>query len=128
MKFKFSRNMDKKHNKHDSAEANAKFSENDIDINDVDNIDLQQEDTEAAKEMAQEAIDQSEELRKELDDTKALLEKEKKEYLFLMAEFDNFRKRTVKEKSEIIKNGAENALKGLLPIVDDFERSGRGSN
>lgn len=115
--------MDKKHNKHDSAEANAKFSENDIDINDVDNIDLQQEDTEAAKEMAQEAIDQSEELRKELDDTKALLEKEKKEYLFLMAEFDNFRKRTVKEKSEIIKNGAENALKGLLPIVDDFERS-----
>lgn len=115
--------MDKKHNKHDSAEANAKFSENDIDINDVDNIDLQQEDTEAAKEMAQEAIGQSEELRKELDDTKALLEKEKKEYLFLMAEFDNFRKRTVKEKSEIIKNGAENALKGLLPIVDDFERS-----
>lgn len=115
--------MDKKHNKHDSAEANAKFSENDIDINDVDNIDLQQEDTEAAKGMAQEAIDQSEELRKELDDTKALLEKEKKEYLFLMAEFDNFRKRTVKEKSEIIKNGAENALKGLLPIVDDFERS-----
>ena len=103
--------MDKKHNKHDSAEANAKFSENDIDINDVDNIDLQQEDTEAAKEMAQEAIDQSEELRKELDDTKALLEKEKKEYLFLMAEFDNFRKRTVKEKSEIIKNGAEIALK-----------------
>lgn len=50
------------------------------------------------------------------------LEKEKKEYLFLMAEFDNFRKRTLKEKSEIVKNAAESALKGMLPILDDFER------
>ena len=50
------------------------------------------------------------------------LAKEKKEYLFLMAEFDNFRKRTLKEKSEIIKNAGENVLKGLLPVMDDFER------
>lgn len=50
------------------------------------------------------------------------LAREKKEYLFLMAEFDNFRKRTLKEKSEIIRNAGENVLKGLLPIVDDFER------
>ena len=39
-----------------------------------------------------------------------------------MAEFDNFRKRTLKEKSEIIRNAGENVLKGLLPIIDDFER------
>lgn len=39
-----------------------------------------------------------------------------------MAEFDNFRKRTIKEKSDIIRNAAESVLKGLLPIVDDFER------
>ncbi|MDO4336320.1 MAG: nucleotide exchange factor GrpE [Bacteroidales bacterium] len=50
------------------------------------------------------------------------VEKEKKEYLFLAAEFDNYRKRTLKEKAEIIKNGGENVLKGLLPILDDFER------
>lgn len=50
------------------------------------------------------------------------LEKEKKEYLFLMAEFDNFRKRTLKEKSELIKNAGEHALSGMLPILDDFER------
>lgn len=50
------------------------------------------------------------------------LEKQKKEYLFLAAEFDNYRKRTLKEKAEIIKNGGENVLKGLLPILDDFER------
>lgn len=58
----------------------------------------------------------------EIADLKAQVEKEKKEYLFLMAEFDNFRKRTLKEKSEIIKNAGEQVLKGLLPIVDDFER------
>lgn len=57
-----------------------------------------------------------------IEQLRADLAKEKKEYLFLMAEFDNFRKRTLKEKSEIIRNAGENVLKGLLPIVDDFER------
>lgn len=57
-----------------------------------------------------------------IEKLRAELEKEKKEYLFLMAEFDNFRKRTVKEKAEIIKNASGQAMKGLLPIVDDFER------
>lgn len=64
---------------------------------------------------------------KEIEDLKAKLEKEKKEYLFLMAEFDNFRKRTLKEKSEIIKNAGENVFKGLLPIVDDMERGIKAS-
>lgn len=68
------------------------------------------------------AVDEENDLAQQLEDTKVALEKEKKEYLFLMAEFDNFRKRTMKEKSEIIKNGAENAMKSLLPIIDDFER------
>lgn len=61
-------------------------------------------------------------LTQQLKDTEAQVEKEKKEYLFLMAEFDNFRKRTGKEKSDIIRNASESVLKGLLPIVDDFER------
>lgn len=67
----------------------------------------------------EEACDEAEKKITELQDQ---VEKEKKEYLFLMAEFDNFRKRTLKEKSEIIKNAGENVLKGLLPIMDDFER------
>lgn len=43
--------------------------------------------------------------------------------MFLLAEFDNFRKRTLKEKSELIKNAAEGAMKDLLPVLDDFERA-----
>ena len=70
-------------------------------------------------ETAEEACNEAE---KKIADLEQQLEKEKKEYLFLMAEFDNFRKRTLKEKSDIIKNAGENVLKGLLPIMDDFER------
>lgn len=78
----------------------------------------------AGEAMAEEEAPLSEEekLQKEVEELKTQVEKEKKEYLFLMAEFDNFRKRTLKEKSEIIRNAGENVLKGLLPIMDDFER------
>ena len=44
-------------------------------------------------------------------------------HLRLMAEFDNYRKRTLREKAELIKNGGESALTNLLPVVDDFERA-----
>ena len=78
---------------------------------------------ESQTEAAPEAAEASEPTEAEqIEQLKEDLAKEKKEYLFLMAEFDNFRKRTLKEKSEIIRNAGENVLKGLLPIVDDFER------
>lgn len=71
---------------------------------------------------AEDSEETEQDLARDLEAAQAALEKEKKEYLFLMAEFDNYRKRVVKEKSEILRNGAEKVLAGLLPIVDDFER------
>jgi molecular chaperone GrpE len=44
-------------------------------------------------------------------------------HLRLQAEFDNFRKRTMKEKADLIKSGGESVLINILPIVDDFERA-----
>jgi len=44
-------------------------------------------------------------------------------YLRLMAEYDNYRKRTIKEKAELIKTGGEKAIIGILPVIDDFERA-----
>lgn len=44
-------------------------------------------------------------------------------YLRLQAEFDNFRKRTLKEKAELIKSGGESVLTNILPIIDDFDRA-----
>lgn len=47
----------------------------------------------------------------------------KDQYLRKAAEFENYRKRTLKEKSELILNGAESTVKAILPILDDFERA-----
>lgn len=44
-------------------------------------------------------------------------------FLRLHAEYDNYRKRTMKEKAELIKSGGEKAIMGVLPIIDDFERA-----
>ncbi len=44
-------------------------------------------------------------------------------YIRLVAEFDNYRKRTLKEKMDILRNGGEEVIKGLLPVLDDFDRS-----
>ena len=44
-------------------------------------------------------------------------------HLRLQAEFDNFRKRTVREKADLIKSGGESVLTGILPVIDDFERA-----
>jgi molecular chaperone GrpE len=44
-------------------------------------------------------------------------------YLRLQAEFDNFRKRTIKEKMELVERGCEGAWKAILPIMDDMERA-----
>lgn len=81
-----------------------------------------QEISEEAKEELNAELTEVEALQTKLDETSAALEKEKKEYLFLMAEFDNFRKRNVKERGELIKNASESVMKQLLPIVDDMER------
>ncbi len=66
--------------------------------------------------------DELEALKNMLQERDNQLEKEKNEYLFLMAEFDNFKKRTIRERADLLKNAAEKVLKGILPIVDDFER------
>ena len=78
--------------------------------------DAENTDEQAANEPEETPEDKIAQLTKQIED-------EKKEYLFLMAEFDNFRKRTIREKAELIRNGAEKALGDMLPIVDDFERA-----
>lgn len=66
---------------------------------------------------------------KELTETEKLAEAELKvaelqdKYLRQLAEFDNYRKRTMKEKAELILNGAEKTITAILPILDDMERA-----
>ena len=62
-------------------------------------------------------LTEEEKLAQELEKANEQIEEQKDKYLRLSAEFDNYRKRTMKEKAELILNG------GILPIVDDFERA-----
>ena len=64
-----------------------------------------------------------EELEKKLETAQETMEEQKDKYLRLSAEFDNYRKRTMKEKAELILNGGEKSLSSILPVVDDFERA-----
>ena len=53
----------------------------------------------------------------------AEIEEIKTQMLYKQAEFENFRKRTLKEKADLILNGGEKTVKAILPILDDFERA-----
>ena len=66
---------------------------------------------------------EEEKLAQELEEANKVIEEQKDKYLRLSAEFDNYRKRTMKEKAELILNGAEKTISSILPIVDDFERA-----
>ncbi len=68
-------------------------------------------------------VSETEALAAEVSELKAKLEQAAKDKLLVMADFDNYRKRTLKEKADLIKSGGEECLKNLLPIIDDFERS-----
>ena len=86
----------------------------------------QTEETNSAENAGEEKeteISEEEKKAKELEETKQALEDYKDKYLRLSAEFDNYRKRTMKEKAELIKNGGEKAISAILPILDDLERA-----
>lgn len=58
-----------------------------------------------------------------LEQAQAQIDELKDKYLRSVAEFDNYRKRTLKEKAELILNGSEKAVGAVLPILDDMERA-----
>lgn len=60
--------------------------------------------------------------KSELEILKEELQKEKDQYLRLFAEFDNFKKRTSKERFEIFKTANAEVMSALIPVLDDFER------
>ena len=75
------------------------------------------------QEEAQAELSAEEQLANMLAEAQQMIEEQKDKYLRLSAEFDNYRKRTLKEKAELIKNGGEKTLTAILPVLDDFERA-----
>jgi molecular chaperone GrpE len=82
----------------------------------IEKEDLELDEMADTPEMAEEstdAVDEMEEKYAKLNDS----------YLRLLAEFDNYKKRTLREKAELIKSGGEGVLTSIIPFVDDFERA-----
>lgn len=94
---------------------NKKKRKNDMEEQQV-NVEQEEVTTEQTQETTQETTRTKEELTEKLDELN-------KKYLLLYSDFENFRKRTSKEKIELIQNAAENTIKDLLPVVDDYERA-----
>lgn len=68
-------------------------------------------------------LTEEEKLIMEAEEAKKEAESLKDKYLRLSAEFDNYRKRTMKEKADLILNGSEKSISSILPVVDDLERA-----
>lgn len=86
---------------------------------------VSQEETpqEEASQEPESGLTEEEKLAQELEKANEQINEEKDKYLRLSAEFDNYRKRTIKEKAELILTGSEKSISSILPIVDDFERA-----
>ena len=70
-----------------------------------------------------ETSDSSEPELSPLEKAEKEIEQLKDQYLRARAEFENYRKRTIKEKAELILNGGEKTITAILPVLDDFERA-----
>ena len=87
-------------------------------------VDLNQDTTQEESNEPQEQLQQTEEETQTVEENFAQqLEELKDKYLRTVAEFENFKRRTLKEKTELILNGGEKAITAILPIIDDMERA-----
>lgn len=108
--------------------GNKEDIEKNIEINDenVDKNVVSEENTENASVKADNSADEmtaEPTIEEQLEAAKKEVEQYKDKYLRAVAEFDNYRKRTLKEKAELLLNGSEKAVCAFLPILDDFERA-----
>lgn len=108
--------------------GNTEDIEKNIEINDenVDKNVVSEENTENASAKADNSADEmtaEPTIEEQLEAAKKEVEQYKDKYLRAVAEFDNYRKRTLKEKAELLLNGSEKAVCAFLPILDDFERA-----
>jgi len=109
-------------------EKETKVNDTETDATDKNGSQEAASDTDSANGSAADSQDKAEsaeekEEKDPLEEALAQVETLKDKYLRSVAEFDNYRKRTLKEKTELILNGSEKAVQAVLPVVDDMERA-----
>lgn len=111
------------------AKKEIKDEEPIVDQQEMEEAELQQKETQEQEPQEENEATEQEEtpaeptVEEKIEQLEAELENKKDEYLYLAAEFDNYRKRTLQEKKDLIKNGGQKVLEGILPVVDDIERA-----
>ena len=102
------------------------MTEKDINIEEEENLEeVNTENTESAEAEKTEEAAQKEEAEEldPLEKAHAELAEMKNQLLYKAAEFENYRKRTLKERAELILNGGEKVITAILPVLDDMERA-----
>ena len=90
----------------------------------VENTEAATEETEGTQEeTAEEPLTEEEQLKAQLAEAQEKIAELQDRYLRQAAEFDNYRKRTIKEKADLIKSAAEKLMVAELPVVDDMDRA-----
>lgn len=101
--------------------TNGQYKQEEKKNNDAANVKL--ENVEKEKDQAVENTDKQETEQVSTEELEKLVQEWRDKYMRLSAEFDNYRKRTLKEKIELAKTAGEETLTDLLPVMDDFERA-----
>ena len=110
----------------ENKEQNTEQVENEVKVDieqsqPTENEEVESDGKKSRKNRKQRKEDEARE--KEIEELKAQLEEQKDRYLRLSAEFDNYRKRTLKERSDMLKTVNGDTLSGMLPVLDDLERA-----
>ncbi len=108
--------------KQNQEEQNEQQAANTQESNKAEEEKADKETDENADSSAKEADNKSEN-EAPLEKAQKEIEDLKKQLLYKTAEFENYRKRTLKEKAELIMNGGEKTISAILPVLDDFERA-----
>lgn len=98
------------------------FNDEEVKIDDTTVVEPNNEtDTQESTQVENDQHEQTPEER--IAELEAKVEQLQKDALYRAAEFDNFRKRTIQEKADLIKYGSQKAIEALLPVIDDLERA-----
>ena len=120
--MKFFRNKKRKIMNEEKIETEFTEQPEDTELN-TENSNVEEPEATPEEEIAEQAEEAAAEEKDPLEAAQEEIAQLKEQMLYKAAEFDNYRKRTIKEKAELILNGGEKTIIAILPVLDDFERA-----
>jgi len=120
--MKFFRNKKRKIMNEEKIETEFTEQPEETELN-AENSNVEEPEATPEEETAEQAEEAAAEEKDPLEAAQEEIAQLKEQMLYKAAEFDNYRKRTIKEKAELLLNGAEKTVVAILPVIDDMERA-----